>query len=143
MQDLGQRAVKLEDEKGEYKLTPLVEVGTATPHEPDMARLSEIVEQMNDLFAGDLSEADLLSYARHITGKLLENPMLAQQAANNTKEQFAMGDFPTAFTNTIVDALESYQSMADQVLSKDATRQGFERLVLELVYRGFAQMRND
>jgi hypothetical protein len=49
--------------------------------------------------------------------------------------------FETAFTNTIVDALESYQSMAEQVLSKDATRQGFERLVLELVYRGFEQLR--
>jgi hypothetical protein len=43
----------------------------------------------------------------------------------------------------VVDALERYESMAEQVLSQDATRQGFERLVLELVYRGFEQMRNE
>ena len=143
LQDLGQRAVKLEEAQEEYKLTPLGEVGSASPHDPEMAPLAEIIGQMNELFAGDLSDADLLSLARHVTGKLLENETLAEQAANNTKEQFAMGDYPKVFVETVVDALESYQSMVEQVLAKDATREGFERLVLELVYRGFAQMRSN
>jgi len=133
--------VRLEEEGGDYRLTPMVEVGTAAPHDPEMARLSEIVRQMNDLFAGDLTDADLLTYARHITGKLLENEALAQQAASNSQEGFALGDFPRVFIDTVIDALDSYQSMAEQVLSREETRQGFERMVLELVYRGFAQMR--
>jgi type I restriction enzyme R subunit len=142
LQDLGRRAVKLEDEKGQYKLQPLGAAGTAVPHDPVMANLAEIVRQMNDLFSGDLSDADLLTYAQHITGKLLENPTLAEQAASNTAEQFAMGDFPKAFVDVVVDALDSYQSMAEQVLAKETTRAGFERLVLELVYRGFARARS-
>jgi len=141
MRELGRRAVRLEEEGGDYRLTPMVEVGTAAPHDPEMARLSEIVRQMNDLFAGDLTDADLLTYARHITGKLLENEALAQQAASNSQEGFALGDFPRVFIDTVIDALDSYQSMAEQVLSREETRQGFERMVLELVYRGFAQVR--
>lgn len=66
--------------------------------------------------------------------------MLAKQATTNTKEQFALGDFRAAFTDTIIDGLDSYESMAEQVLSNDRTRKGFERLVLDLVYRSFGNV---
>jgi type I restriction enzyme R subunit len=143
LQELGERRLKLKDPAGsdsEYKLGPgLGQLGSALPHDPQLASLAALIEQLNELFAGDLSDADLITYARHITGKLLENPVLAQQAATNTKEQFATGDFADAFLNSVVDGLGSYQSMADQVLRSEKTRQGFERLVLDLVYHGLRQ----
>ena len=80
---------------------------------------------MNELFAGDLSEADLVTYARHITDKMLENDVLAKQAASNTKDQFALGDFSGAFVDTVIDGLDNYRSMAEQVLTSPNTRKGF------------------
>lgn len=141
MQDLGKRQLKLGEDGPEYKLTPPTDIGTAAAHEPEMAHLSEVIKQMNELFAGELTEADLLTYARHITDKMLEDTTLAKQAAQNNKEQFALGDFSNVFTDTIIEGLDNYQSMAEQVLTKEQTRKGFERLVLDLVYRGFEQMR--
>lgn len=141
LQDLGKRQLKLGDGDEEYKLTPLTDLGSAAAHEPQMAPLSEVIHQMNDLFAGELTDADLLTYARHITDKLLENDTLSKQAASNNKEQFALGDFSSAFMDTVIEGLDNYQSMAEQVLTKDQTRKGFERLVLDLVYRGFERMR--
>ena len=52
--------------------------------------LDEIIEKVNDLFEGDLTDDDKLVYVNNvIKGKLLESETLLQQAANNTKEQFA------------------------------------------------------
>jgi type I restriction enzyme R subunit len=45
---------------------------------------------VNDLFEGDLTDDDQLVYVNNvIKGKLLESEVLAQQASNNTKEQFS------------------------------------------------------
>lgn len=145
LQDLGKRQLALKEAAKDgdgYKLPPMGELGTGAAQDPHMATLEALIRQMNDLFSGDLSDADLVTYARHISGKLLENEVLARQAATNTKEQFALGDFSGAFIDTVVGGLDSYQSMAEQVLTSDATRQGFERLVLDLVYQGFAQLRS-
>jgi type I restriction enzyme R subunit len=142
LQDLGAQAIKLVQESGEeYKLKPITEVGTADARDPEMALLREIIAQMNELFAGDLSEADLVTYAHHISSKMMENEELAMQAAQNSREQFALGDFGAAFMDAILEGLDAYQSMAEQVLTEDRTKEGFKRLVLELVYQGFAKRR--
>jgi hypothetical protein len=50
----------------------------------------EIIEKVNDLFEGELTDDDKLVYVNNVLkGKLLESRLLMQQAANNTKEQFA------------------------------------------------------
>ena len=48
---------------------------------------------MNDLFSGELTEADLVGYVTTIKGKLLESETLAEQAQSNTEQQFGVGDF--------------------------------------------------
>ena len=142
LQDLGAQAIKLVQEDGQaYKLPPITDLGTSEAREPEMALLREIIAQMNDLFAGDLTEADLVTYARHISSKMLENEELAMQAAQNSREQFALGDFSAAFMDAILEGLDAYQSMAEQVLTEDRTKEGFKRLVLELVYKGFEEKR--
>lgn len=142
MNDLGKRRLKLNETDGEYTLSPSAEIGTAAPHDPEMAPFSEVIAQMNELFAGELTDADLLTYARHITDKMLESDTLAKQAATNNKEQFALGDFSAVFMDTIIEGLDNYQSMAEQVLTKEQTRKGFQRLVLDAVYQGFERVRS-
>lgn len=93
LQDLGAQAIKFVQEDGQaYKLPPITDLGTSEAREPEMALLRGIIAQMNDLFAGDLTEADLVTYARHISSKMLENEELAMQAAQNSRERFQLGD---------------------------------------------------
>ncbi|HZG68935.1 MAG TPA: hypothetical protein VEZ12_19520 [Herpetosiphonaceae bacterium] len=43
-----------------------------------------------------------------VRDKMLENPVLEQQARSNTKEQFALGDFRKAMMGAVVAGLDSY-----------------------------------
>jgi len=46
--------------------------------------------QLNDLFGAEMTEGDKLVYVNNvIMGKLMESETLREQAANNSKEQFA------------------------------------------------------
>ena len=64
---------------------------------------------MNTLFEGDLSDQDKLVYVNNVLmGKLLESETLVQQAANNTKEQFANSpDLQGEILNAIIGALDA------------------------------------
>ena len=56
----------------------------------EKALLAEIIQKVNGLFEGELSDNDQLVYLNGaLKGKLLENDTLDQQAANNSKEQIA------------------------------------------------------
>ncbi len=133
-----ERQLKLGDAPdNETSLTPVKDVGSGTSHEPEEGLLSEIISHLNALFDGDLSDADLVGYATHISGKMLESRDLAQQASSNSKEQFALGDFSKVLMDTIIGGLDNYQSMASQVLGNERVRKGFEGIMLEMVYEGF------
>ena len=137
LKDQGTRQLNFKEGGGPYNLQAPTEIGSGAGHDPVKARLSEIIQKMNDLFEGELSDADLLSYATHIRGKLLENPVLEQQAKTNTKEQFALGDFRKAMMGAIISGLENYQSMAEQVLGNERIREGFASVLLDIVYEAF------
>ena len=128
------RQLKLKEGDGDYGLKAPGEVGSGEGHDPHLAKLAEIIQQMNDLFEGELSEADMIGLVTHISERMIANPVLAQQAEHNSKEQFALGDFRKIMLDTVVDGLESYQSMAGQVLSNERTREGFAIVLLDIVY---------
>lgn len=142
LEDLGKRRIQLGEEGKEAKLKPLTDVGTDTPKDREQARLSELIAQMNSLFEGDLTDADLLNYANHIRDKMMENDVLAQQAATNSKEQFALGDFNDVMMDTVIEGLDNYQSMASQVLGNERVKKGFADLLLDLVYQAFQKRSN-
>lgn len=142
LKNQGQQRLNLKEGAGDYGLDAPSELGSGAGRDPIKAKLAEIIAKMNDLFEGDLSEADLLSYANHISTKMLENPVLEQQAKTNSKEQFALGDFRPAMMDAIVEGLDSYSSMAQQVLSNDRIREGFANVLLDIVYQALrAQQR--
>lgn len=121
------------------KLQPLTEIGSAEPHDKQFAFMSEIVSQMNTLFEGELTDADLLNYACHVRDKMLENETLEKQAKSNTKDQFALGDFRNVMMNNVMEGLDNYTSMATQVLNEERIREGFATILLEMVYKGFKE----
>ncbi len=114
------------------KLEPIIEAGSGTLHEKEKAYLAEIIEKVNDLFQGELSDQDKLVYVnRVIKGKLLESETLRQQAANNTKEQFANSpDLRTELLNAIMGALDAHTLMSTQALNSAAVRNGMKDILL-------------
>jgi hypothetical protein len=64
---------------------------------------------------------------------------LAQQAAQNSKQQFGMGDFNTVLMDNVIDGLDKYKSMAEQVMASDRVKDEFAKIVLDAVYDGFKQ----
>lgn len=70
---------------------------------------------------------DRLVYVNNaIKGKLLESQILAQQANNNTKEQFANSpDLSSEIMNAIIDAFAAHTTMSKQALDSEQVRSGY------------------
>ena len=126
----------------EALLAPLTAAGSGVAQDPAKALLQEIISRMNEIFEGELSDADLLNYTSHVRDKMLENPLLEQQAHSNSKEQFALGDFKPALIEAVIAGLDNYQGMAKQVLNNESAREGFAAVVLDLVYNAFQKGEN-
>jgi type I restriction enzyme, R subunit len=131
LKDRGKQSMKLDG--GAYpQLDPLSEVGSGMVQEKKKAYLSEIIEKVNDLFKGELTENDKLVYVNNvIKGKLLESPTLAKQAANNTKEQFAASpDLKQEIVNAIISALDAHTEMSTQALNSEDVRNGIREILI-------------
>jgi len=113
-------------------LQPLSDTGSGQLQEKEKARLAEIIEKVNTLFEGELSDDDKLLYVNHVLkGKLLESDILVQQARNNTKEQFSNSpDFASELMNAIMDALTAHTTMSKQALDSEKVRSGLKDVLL-------------
>ncbi|MBZ4377506.1 type I restriction endonuclease [Corallococcus sp. AS-1-6] len=113
-------------------LYPATEAGAGSVQERERARLQEIIEKLNTLFAGELSIQDKLVYVNNVLlGKLLESTTLAQQAANNTKEQFANSpDLQEELMSAIIAALDAHALMSKQALDSKTVRDGLKDILL-------------
>ncbi|KQP12134.1 hypothetical protein ASF43_21690 [Pseudorhodoferax sp. Leaf267] len=117
---------------GSYKLPPMDAVGSGSVQEKQAAYLVEIIEKVNGLFEGELTDDDQLVYVNGVLkGKLLENETLVQQAASNSKEQFANSpDLSNALMHAIMDAFDAHQSMSTQALGSERVRAGLKEVLL-------------
>ena len=125
--------VSLQYGKGDKpKLDPLTEAGGGSVQEKERARLNEIIEKVNTLFEGELSDQDKLVYVNNVLlGKLLESTTLAQQAVSNTKEQFANSpDLQSEMMNAIIGALDAHMLMSTQALNSAVVRAGIKDILL-------------
>ena len=114
------------------KLEPITEAGSGSVREKQRAYLNEIIEKLNDLFHGDLTDQDKLVYVNDVLkGKLLESETLKEQATNNTKEQFANSpDLKSELMKAIIGALDAHTVMSTQALRSEAVREGLKDVLL-------------
>lgn len=114
------------------KLQPLTNAGEGQVQKREKILLSEIVEKVNDLFEGELTDDDKLVYVNNVLkGKLLESDLLVQQAMNNSKEQFANSpDLANGILNAIMDALSAHSTMSKQALGSEKIRDGLKDVLL-------------
>lgn len=107
------------------KLKPMTDTGTASVQDKEKAFLAEILNKMNDLFTGEFSDNDKINYPNVVQGKLLDNETLAQQAQNNSKEQFKNSPaLKDAVVNAIIEAWETHQEMSKQALGSSYIQAG-------------------
>ncbi|MDP2695017.1 MAG: hypothetical protein Q8O58_09145, partial [Gallionella sp.] len=114
------------------KLYPITEAGSGSVQEKEKVYMAEIIEKVNSLFDGELTDQDKLVYVNNvIKGKLLESAKLMQQATNNTKEQFANSpDLKTELMNAIMGALDAHNAMSTQALNSIAVQSGMKDILL-------------
>jgi len=131
LKDQGTRSLPLGAGKNR-QLEPLTEVGGGMVREKEKAWLSEIIQKVNDLFEGELTDDDKLVYVNNvIKGKLLESKVLRQQASSNSKEQFANSpDLKTEIMTAIISALDAHTTMSSQALNSDSIREGLKDILL-------------
>jgi type I restriction enzyme R subunit len=82
--------------------------------------MAEIIEKLNDLFHGELTDQDKLVYASDVLmGKLLESTTLRQQAVSNSNQQFATSpELNAELMNAIINALDAHTAMSTQALNR-------------------------
>lgn len=114
------------------KLKPLTETGAGAVQDKEKVRLAEIIAKVNDLFEGDITEGDKLTYVNEVLkGKLLQPDELRRQAANNSKEQFASSpDLSDAILDAVIEAFDAHQKMSGQALDSQSVREGIRDALL-------------
>jgi len=114
------------------KIDPTDEGGSGEVQDKAKIALSELIAKVNDLFEGDLTPGDKLVYVNDvIKGKLMESEKLAEQAANNTKEQFANSpDLAKEIMAAVMDALTAHTAMSKQALESEQLREDMKDVLL-------------
>ncbi|BBF66607.1 hypothetical protein AFERRID_28250 [Acidithiobacillus ferridurans] len=81
---------------------------------------------------GHISDNDKLVYVNDvIMGKLIDCELLIEQAANNTKEQFANSpDLDRLILDAIMEAMASFTSMSTQALESARIRAELKDILL-------------
>ena len=118
MRDLGQQKLNLTGDAPAVPLSPVTEAGSGQVQDRHKQRLAEIIEALNDLFEGELTDGDKVSFFEGLRSKLMESETLKAQAAVNGREQFANSpSLQQELLNALMDAMSAHQSMSTQALN--------------------------
>ena len=131
LKDQGSRSLPLGPGEAP-KLPPMTEAGTGSVQEQQKVYMAVLIEKLNDLFGADTSEQDQLRYVNGtILGKVAESATLQQQAANNTKEQFANSpDLNSELQNAIIESYDAHTAMSTQALNSPIVLRGLLDILL-------------
>nr|WP_319947068.1 DEAD/DEAH box helicase family protein [uncultured Shimia sp.] len=119
---------------GAEGLEPGTGLGSGVAKDKSEEFLSQIIERLNDLFAGDgLTDDDVVNYAQTISDKVRENDRVMTQIANNTREQAMLGDFQKAVEDAILDSSAAHQKQMMQLLSMPEKGSVFANIIYEML----------
>lgn len=122
---------------GAEGLEPGSDLGTGIAKDKREEFLSQIIQRLNDLFAGeDLTQDDMVNYAQTVTDKVRENERVMAQIANNTREQAMIGDFKKAVEDAILDSSDAHQKQMMKLLSNPDLGNSFANIIYEMINDG-------
>lgn len=131
LKDKGKRTLQLNEGEA-IPLAPITEAGSGMVQEQQKVYMAELIEKLNELFGNETTDNDQLSYVNGtIFGKVVESGTLRQQAASNTKEQFANSpDLKTELQNAIMESYDAHTSMSTQALNSPVVLRGILNILL-------------
>lgn len=130
LRDKGKQAMKLADVQYP-KLTPITDAGSGQVQEKEKAYLREIIEKLNEIFGGNTTDGDQLSFVKAITSKMAESATLRTQASANSKQQFASSpDLTKELLNANIGSLDAFTELSTQVLNSPDTQRRLLSLLL-------------
>src|SRR5690606_20380656 len=118
LKEVRQQRLVLEP-RGDYdKIAGIGGLGGHQPREREYEKLSQIIERLNDLFAGEhLTEKDKVAWLRTLGNKISEDHAVMAQIENNTEEQAMLGSFPAAVEKAVIDSMANQQDMSMEFLA--------------------------
>jgi type I restriction enzyme R subunit len=130
LQKIKEGAIRLE--KGaEAPLAPMSEAGTVKDKD-ELARLSEIIDILNDKFGTDFTEADKYFFSQ-IEEELVRDEILSQQARSNTINNFKYG-FEDAFFSKLFDRMDQNQDIFSKIMDDKDFAEVVKAWMLKKVY---------
>lgn len=120
----------LEDQK-EYGLDAMKEAGLRKEKE-QKAKLTEIIEVLNEKFGTDFTDADRLFFDQ-IEQELIADDKLQKQAQNNTIENFKFG-FEEIFFHKLIDRMEQNEEIFKRIMDDNAFASIIKEHMLNKVY---------
>ncbi|TDB04425.1 type I restriction endonuclease subunit R [Halomonas marinisediminis] len=128
-----EKRLRLEEAEGDYGLTPVSEVGSGKPHDPEKQRLAEIIERLNDLYGAEVSDDDKLHFANGIADRIERDEAVMAQVRNHSEDQVMHGLFPKKVTDAVLDALSDHEKLSMPLLEDEETGRQFALLILKLL----------
>ncbi len=106
--------------------------GTGSHREPKASPLSRIVENLNERFGLNLTEADRL-HLDAVAQDLVDDEAVQREAAANSMGNFGVG-FPDHFKDAVVDRLSSAEAFSYKLLDTPELSEEVMAVYLPLVY---------
>jgi type I restriction enzyme R subunit len=136
LKKIAEHELNLKEKEGDYRLKGADGLGSGTAHDPEKEALSQIIERLNELFAGEtLTDNDRLNYMNTIRDKVMENQKVVQQLENNTPEQVMIGDYPNAVQDAVMESFQTHNGLASQLLQNEVVSKEFAKLLLEVILK--------
>ena len=103
------------------------EAGSGQVREKQRSLLADLIDKINDLFSGDLTEEHKIAFYEGVEASVLGSETLRQQARHNSEQQFANSpDLPEEILNAVMDTDAKFGAMMRQVLDDDKVRRGLK-----------------
>ncbi len=122
-------------DEGETGLKGVTSAGTGKAKDPELVRLEELVNRLNDLFP-EISETDRINLFRNAHSKMMENEELNKQARANDESQFVQSPrFETEMLDCLISSMDSHRAMTTKLLNDERLRQRFKELLARSVFK--------
>ena len=114
-------------------LEPGTGMGSAQPKDKQAAFLSEIIQRLNDLFAGeDLNTNFPMDFTQTVIGQIRENPKVVDQIKHNSFENAMLGDFPREADDAIMESADLSDKIRNILLGNEQKSQQFYRIIYDM-----------
>ncbi|WP_026279273.1 MULTISPECIES: type I restriction endonuclease subunit R [unclassified Thioalkalivibrio] len=114
-------------------LKPMTETGSGQPLDPEMKRLSEIIERLNDLFGAEVQSQDKLHWINGLTDRVERDEEVVAQVRTHTPEQVMHGRFPKHLTDILLESMDDQSQLTTQALEDEDKFQEVALMILKLM----------